>query len=398
MTLAQFGGFGDGGVNRAAFSREDVEARRTLIGWARTLGLDASHDAAGNLFLRLAGRHNDAPPLLVGSHLDSQPAGGRFDGVYGVVAGLEAVEAMLAAGMRPARPVEVVAWSNEEGGRFAPGAMGSQVFAGVRQLADFLDVTDSSGARLEQALHETLAALPDAPVRAERSRPAAYLEAHIEQGPLLEQCDNAIAVVDGIQGCQWLEIVVTGESAHAGTTPLSQRRDALLAAIALILTLRERCLSYAPDCRFTVGRLIVDPNTPNTVAGRVTFTVDFRHPDPAVFRRTADEMRSVAAALGCEVHARELFRSDPVAFPAQMVQSIEEAIRRVTGEVMHMTSGAFHDALFLARCCPVGMIFVRCRAGVSHNPNEFATPEDLTAGTRALTGAVEVLSQASQTL
>lgn len=395
MAMAQIGRVGESGVNRAAFSPEDIQARRTLIGWASELGLSASHDAAGNLFLRLEGLDKDAPPVLVGSHLDSQPAGGRFDGVYGVIAGLEAVEALLAAGMRPARPVEVVAWSNEEGGRFAPGAMGSQVFAGVRQLADFLGVRDAGGITLQDALHMTLATLPEAPVRAECSKPAAYLEAHIEQGPVLERLDRAIAVVDGIQGCQWLEIVVTGEATHAGTTPIAQRRDALVAAMALMSTLRERCFAEAPDCRFTVGRLVVEPNTPNTVPGRATFTVDFRHPDHRVFARMANELCKIPQVNRCEVQVRELFRSAPVSFPLEMVRTTEDAVRHESCEVVHMTSGAFHDALFLARCCPVAMVFVRCRGGISHNPNEYATPEDLTAGTRALTRALEILSAAA---
>lgn len=392
MTMAEIGRVGATGVNRAAYSPEDIEARRLLVSWGRALGMTAEHDAIGNLFLRLQGTDTSAFPLLVGSHLDSQPNGGRFDGVFGVLAGLEAVEALCASNVRPARSIEVVAWANEEGGRFGPGAMGSQVFAGVRTPADFQNVADADGVIVRDALQATLRALPEVSHRSERQIPAAYLEAHIEQGPCLERAARPVGVVSGIQGCQWLECVVTGEAAHAGTTPLSERRDALVAAMELIGTLRTLCLSQAPDARFTVGRFTVTPNTPNTVPSSVTFTVDFRYPDRAVFARVANALLVARGAGNCEVRVRELFRHDPVAFPDRITAAVEQAASHVGCDPLRLASGAFHDALFLAGCCPTGMVFVRCREGISHNPREYASPEDLALGTRVLTRAIETLS------
>lgn len=392
MAMAGIGRVGETGVNRAAFSPEDVEARRLLVSWGHALGMTASHDAIGNLFLRLQGRDANAPALLVGSHLDSQPNGGRFDGVFGVLAGLEAVEALCASRVPLARSIEVVAWANEEGGRFGPGAMGSQVFAGVRTPGDFQNVTDADGVTVRDALQTTLLALPDVSRRSDRQMPSAYLEAHIEQGPCLERAGRPVGVVSGIQGCQWLEFVVTGEAAHAGTTPLPDRRDALVAAMELITTLRAQCLSLAPDARFTVGRFTVTPNTPNTVPSSVTFTVDFRYPDRAVFARVAHALLVARGSGNCEVRIRELFRHDPVVFPGHITSAVAQAASDISRDPLSLTSGAFHDALFLATCCPTGMVFVRCREGISHNPREYASPEDLALGTRVLTRVMETLS------
>jgi beta-ureidopropionase / N-carbamoyl-L-amino-acid hydrolase len=392
MAMAEIGRVGATGVNRAAFSAEDIEARRLLVNWGRALGMTASHDAIGNLFLRLQGTDANAPALLAGSHLDSQPSGGRFDGVFGVLAALEAVEALRELGTPIMRSIEVVAWANEEGGRFGPGAMGSQVFAGLRTAADFQNVTDSEGVTLGDALQATLRALPEVAPRAHRQAPAVYLEAHIEQGPCLERAGRPVGAVSGIQGCQWLEFVVTGDAAHAGTTPLADRRDALLSAMDLIATLRALCLSDAPDSRFTIGRCTVEPNTPNTVPCRTTFTVDFRHPARDVFARVADALLAAPRSGNCEIQVRQLFRHDPVAFPARVTEAVDEAVSHVSCENLRLTSGAFHDALFLATCCPTGMVFVRCRDGISHNPREYASPEDLALGTRVLTRAIETLS------
>ncbi len=388
MALAQIGRRGETGVDRAAFSAEDRAARRLLYVWASECGLEASQDAIGNLFLRYPGRSLELAPVLTGSHLDSQPSGGRFDGAYGVLAGLEAVAALSRAGIRPARSIEVVAWSNEEGGRFAPGAMGSQIFGGARTLADMLPVRDAAGVVLGDALKETLAALPEAVPRGATVAPWAYLEAHIEQGPRLEDANLPVGVVLGIQGCLWLEYEVRGAAAHAGTTPHEFRRDALQAAIGLIGRLRGMCLTRSPGCRFTVGRLIVEPNTPNTVPGRVTFTVDFRDTEPVAFAQLCGELRTVGAPQPCALEVRELFHHPPVMFSKQVVEVVAAAARALEFPAFELMSGAFHDALFVARVCPVGMLFVRCRDGVSHNPLEYAAPCDVTAGARVLMSAL----------
>jgi N-carbamoyl-L-amino-acid hydrolase len=410
MALAEIGRRGDTGVDRAAFSAEDRVARRLLCSWALECGLEVSQDAIGNLFLRYPGRRSDLAPVLTGSHLDSQPTGGRFDGVYGVLAGLEAVASLAEAGIRPARSIEVVAWSNEEGGRFAPGAMGSQVFAGTRSLAELLPVRDAAGISLQEALAETLAALPEAALRQGAPPPAAYLELHIEQGPLLERRSLPVGVVTGIQGCLWLEYEVTGMAAHAGTTPHGYRRDALEGAMALIAGLRARCRERSANCRFTVGRMSVEPNTPNTIPGRVTFTVDFRDTDAAAFDELCGELRDASApepstpepstpeSFAAEpfgLTVRELFHHAPENFPRRIVDVVAAAVRSQGHPAFELVSGAFHDALFIANICPSAMIFVRCRDGISHNPREFAEPDDVTAGAQVLTSALLELAQSA---
>jgi N-carbamoyl-L-amino-acid hydrolase len=405
MALAEIGRRGDTGVDRAAFSAEDRAARRLLCSWALECGLEVSQDSIGNLFLRYPGRRSDLAPVLTGSHLDSQPTGGRFDGAYGVLAGLEAVASLAEAGIRPDRSIEVVAWSNEEGGRFAPGAMGSQVFAGTRSLEELLPVRDAAGVSLQDALAETLAALPEAARRQGAPPAAAYLELHIEQGPLLERRSLPVGVVTGIQGCLWLEYEVTGMAAHAGTTPHGYRRDALEGAMALIARLRARCLERSANCRFTVGRLSVEPNTPNTIPGRVTFTVDFRDADAAAFDELCWELRGASApepftpeSFAAEpfgLTVRELFHHSPENFPRRIVDVVAAAVRAQSQPAFELVSGAFHDALFIANICPSAMIFVRCRGGISHNPREFAEPADVTAGAQVLTSALLELAQSA---
>jgi len=393
MTMAEIGRRGATGVDRSAFSAEDRAARRLLYTWGCELGLEATQDSIGNLFLRYPGQRPELPPVLTGSHMDSQPSGGRFDGIYGVLAGLEVVACLSRAGFRPTRSIEVVAWSNEEGSRFAPGAMGSQVFAGSRVLTELLAVRDASGTQLHDALAETLAALPEAATRLTGVPPAAYLEAHIEQGPRLDKKGIPVGVVAGIQGCLWLEFEVLGAAGHAGTTPHEFRRDALQGAMHLIDELQARCLKRSPNCRFTVGRLLVEPNTPNTIPGRVIFTVDFRDADPRVFDELCRMLRETPAPESFGLKIRELFHHPPAVFSAEMTRVVAAAAASHNYPVFELVSGAFHDALFVAEICPVGMIFIRCRDGISHNPLEFAEPADVTAGAEVLMSALLKLSQ-----
>ena len=394
MAMALIGRRGESGVDRAAFSSEDRAARRLLYEWGARLELEAAQDAAGNLFLRYPGRQPELAPVLSGSHLDSQPTGGRFDGVYGVLAALEAVETMIGNGVRPRRSIEIVAWSNEEGGRFSPGAMGSQIYAGALALAPLIESRDAAGVKLGEALGETLAALPEAPTRERRVWPAAYVEAHIEQGPRLEHAGVPVGVVTGIQGCLWLEFEVLGTAAHAGTTPHEFRRDALESAMALIAKMRARCLRRSQDCRFTVGRLALEPNTPNTIPGRVAFTVDFRDANPASFAELGRELREDFAGEAAGVRVRELFHHAPLVFPPEMVDAVACATREQGYPPTELVSGAFHDALFIANVSPAGMVFVRCREGISHNPAEFAAPEDVAAGANVLLSALLRLAEA----
>jgi beta-ureidopropionase / N-carbamoyl-L-amino-acid hydrolase len=390
MEMAKIGAIPGNGVNRAAFSKEDIAARKRLIHWARARGFFVSVDGIGNLFVRRQGLEADAPPVMTGSHMDSQPRGGRFDGIFGVLAGLEALEAIDAAGAKTRRAIELVAWSNEEGGRFAPCTMGSGVFTGARPLADCLDVKDNEGVALRGALHDTLAATPDAAPHAFATPVAAYVEAHIEQGPRLEMESKTIGVVTGIQGLRWFNVEVFGETAHAGTTPLNVRRDALREAIAIVAALHELVHDVDDALRFTVGRMLVTPNSPNSIASHVLFSVDLRHPDPATIRRLGDGVERAVrgAAKRCEVKVTPTLSDDPCVFDPGVVDAIEHAANALGIGNMRMPSGASHDAMYLARVCPTGMIFVPCERGVSHNEAENAKPEDLAAGARVLTATL----------
>jgi N-carbamoyl-L-amino-acid hydrolase len=390
MEMARIGAIPGTGVNRAAFSKEDIAARALLVSWARARNFTVAVDAIGNLFIRRAGSDANAAPVMTGSHLDSQPRGGRFDGAYGVLAGLEALEAIDRAGVKTRHPIELVAWSNEEGGRFPPCTMGSAVYTQAKALSDFLAVQDNEGIALKDALAQTLAASPAAEKRELNAPAAAYIEAHIEQGPLLEQEGKTIGVVTGIQGLRWFNVEVLGESAHAGTTPLRGRKDALREAIAAINALHELTRDASDTLRFTVGRMLVTPNSPNSVASHVLFSVDVRHPDPATIARLGDAVEpTVRNAMNhCSVTVTPTLHDDPCAFDPVVVDCVERAAQALHFAHRRLPSGASHDAMYMARVCPTAMIFVPCERGISHNEAENAKAEDLTAGARVLTAAL----------
>jgi beta-ureidopropionase / N-carbamoyl-L-amino-acid hydrolase len=388
------------GVNRACLTPLDRKARRLLISWAAPLGLRPSVDALGNLFLRQEGADADAAPVLTGSHMDTQPNGGRFDGIYGVVAALEALHSLREAGARPPRrPIELVAWTNEEGGRFTPGCMGSMAYAGLRPRDAWDAVEDGDGVRFGAALREHLAAEGDLPRRplgvVDGRAPHAYVEAHIEQGPRLEAEGKDIGVVSGIQGCRWFVVELAGETAHAGTAPLSLRRDAVQDMFRAAEALNALMHDPSDVLRFTVGRIEVSPNTSNSVADRVRFTVDFRHPSAAVLRERGDAIeRTVRAAVrDCGVSVAERFTAQPVEFDPLVVGAVERAAAAQGFSTLAMPSGAFHDAQFIVPLCPTGMIFVPSRKGISHNPAEHSEPAQLAKGTRVLAQVLAELAE-----
>lgn len=390
VEMARIGAIPGNGVNRAALSKEDIAARKVLIGWARERRFETAVDAIGNLFVRRPGRDAAAAPVLAGSHMDSQPRGGRFDGIYGVLAALEALEAMDEAGVKTRRPIELVAWTNEEGGRFPPCTMGSAVHTGAHKLEDFLDVKDNEGVLLRDALAQTLAATPGLAQRPLNAPAAAYIEAHIEQGPLLENAGKTIGVVTGIQGLRWFNVEVSGKTDHAGTTPLALRRDALRDAVNIIGALHELTRDETDTVRFTVGRMLVTPNSPNSVASHVLFSVDVRHPDLATLERLANAVEPAArkAARQCAVKITPTLHDGPCVFDPGVVGAVERAAGELALPSMRLASGASHDAMYMARICPTGMIFVPCEKGVSHNEAENAKPADLAAGARVLTAAL----------
>ena len=395
MAMASIGAIAGDGVNRACLTELDREARRLLIGWAKEIGAVVSVDAAANLWLRRDGSDPHAPPVLTGSHMDTQPNGGRFDGIYGVIAGLEAITAIHDAGAVTRRPIEVVAWTNEEGGRFAPGCMGSMSWSGFRRIEEFADIVDPDGVRFADALATHLAAESDLPRRSLGSRPHAYVEAHIEQGPRLEAEGLDIGVVTGIQGSRWFTVTLTGDTAHAGTTPLALRRDAVQDMIRAITALNALMHDPKDVLRFTVGRIAVEPNTSNSVANRASFTIDFRHPDKEVLLARGDAVAGVvqAAVRDAGATVTETFHALPVEFAPLVIDAVERVAIEQGYNHMRLPSGAFHDAQFVVPVCPTGMIFVPCRKGISHNPAEYSEPGQLAAGTQVLTQALMKLAE-----
>jgi len=398
MEMAKLGAIPGDGVNRACLTDLDRQARRLLLGWGTAIGLAPSVDALGNLFLRRAGTDDSLAPVLTGSHMDTQPNGGRFDGVWGVIAGLEALEALHAAGTSTRRPIELVAWTNEEGGRFAPGCMGSMAYAGFKPADTWDAVADNEGLTFGAELAKHLALEADIPRRGlgvlEGPAPFAYLEAHIEQGPRLEAEGIDIGVVTGIQGSRWFLVEITGKTDHAGTTPLSLRRDAVQDMLRAVTALNALMADPTDTLRFTVGRIEVHPNTSNSVADRVRFTIDFRHPDNDVLQARGNAIPGViqAALAGCTATVTERFHAVPANFDPMVPDAVAAAAAALSLSVLRMPSGAFHDAQFMVPLCPTGMLFVPCRAGVSHHPSEYSEPAQLAAGTRVLTQALADLA------
>jgi len=386
MVLARIGATPAGGVNRQALSREDVAAWQQVIAWAQAAGLAASTDAAGNLFLTLPGSDPDALPLLSGSHLDSQPTGGRFDGVYGVVAALEALTVFAERGHRPRCDLTAVAWMNEEGSRFAPGMMGSEAFAGVRDLAALRSVRDADGTSVAEALDALHAAFPGLPRRPLGFPAAAYVEAHIEQGPLLEAAGKTIGVVTGIQGKKTFEVELRGEKGHAGTLAMRERRDALAAFVRIAGALYAEVGGHDEAVKFTIGQMRVEPNAPSVVPDRVLMRIDLRHPDAATLGLLGERLLALchSHAPPCDINITPLVDAPGNPFDAGLQQRIELAAHRLGHPSLRLLSAAGHDARHLAPLCPSAMIFIPCRAGVSHAEHEWAEPAHIAAGADVL--------------
>jgi len=394
--LAALGATGGGGVRRLALGPEETLARRLVGRWAEARGFSVTVDGIGNLFVRREGRSPSAPPVLTGSHLDTQPAGGRFDGAFGVLAALEVLEALEDGEVSTDAAVVAVAWTNEEGARFQPGTMGSAVFAGELELASALAIQDSQGVTVGEALARVLEESGVGEPCSTGFPLSAYVEAHIEQGPLLEAARVPVGAVTGIQGLRWFEVVVLGEEGHAGTLPATRRRDALMSAVDVVHALRAVLADPEDLLRFTVGRFECSPGSPNTIPGRVLFTIDLRHPDAAVLTARADLIAQTCrdAAGPCEVSVQETVSSSPVVFDPRIVELVERSARRLGLDCLRLPSGAGHDASHMARVCPTGMLFVPCAGGRSHTETESAEPGDLAAGARVLAEVVCELARA----
>lgn len=396
--LAAFGGRADGGVSRETLTDIDLASRRHLVDQARALGCEVMIDDCANLFFRRPGRDNALPAVLTGSHGDTQPVGGKLDGAYGVLAGLETIAALNDAGIETLRPIEVVAWTNEEGSRFGPGAMGSSAFVDPSRLPGYLGSTDKDGVRFGDALQAALAQAPGLP-RCAMQRPlSACVELHIEQGPVLERAGIPLGVVTGIQAVRWFTVSCHGVMAHAGTTPMDERRDAMAAAVPLAQKLYDYAASQsAAQLRLTLGRWQVTPNSVNTIPGRVDFTVDMRCLDDGVLDGFEAFLHAQAAASQGAVTIERFFQRAPTHFPRPMLDLIQEAAGRASARAglpapLALTSGAFHDAMYLADHCSTAMIFVPSEKGISHNAAEATAPRDLFLGAQALAYTVTALA------
>jgi len=387
MELARIGATPKGGVKRLALTETDRQGRDCFVAWAHEAGLETRVDAIGNIFAVRSGTQAGAPPVVMGSHLDSQPSGGKFDGAYGVLAGLEVVRALNDAGIRTRTPLEVAAWTNEEGSRFTPTMMGSGVFVGAHPLGQVLAQKDLEGVSVQQALQHIGYAGTASPHEV-----GAYFEAHIEQGPVLESTRTTIGVVQGALGQRWFDVIVTGQDSHAGPTPMETRKDALLAASRLVVEVNRIATTFPDYARGTVGQMQVKPNSRNVVPGEVRMSTEFRSANDATLSSMVAEYRRVAktieAACRVAVDIREVVYFPPSHFAPDLVGSVRDAAQALGLPHRDIVSGAGHDAVYLSRVAPTAMIFVPCEGGISHNEIESATKEDLAAGCNVLLHAV----------
>jgi N-carbamoyl-L-amino-acid hydrolase len=390
MDLARIGATPKGGVRRITLTQADRQGRDQFVRWAREAALEVRWDAIGNIFARRPGADPAADPVMIGSHLDSQPSGGKFDGAYGVMAGLEVLRTLNERGIKTRAPVEVVSWTNEEGSRFVPVMMGSGVFASVFPLQQALAARDADGIVAGDALKEI--GYAGAPAPMDKIAVGAYFEAHIEQGPVLEDTRTTIGVVQGALGQRWFDVKFTGQDSHAGPTPMELRKDALIAASRLVLEVNRIANGHPDNARGTVGSMQVSPNSRNVVPGEVRMTVDLRNAEDSTLSAMADDLQRSAGAIAescrVELALREVVYFPPCKFAAELVESVRRAAQTLGLSHRDIVSGAAHDAVYLARVAPTAMIFVPCEGGISHNEIENARPQDLTAGCNVLLQAV----------
>jgi len=393
--LAEVGAIEGGGCSRLALTDDDKAGRDLVVSWMRDLGLTVRIDTIGNVVARWG---DDGPPaVMTGSHIDTVRSGGRYDGNLGVLAGLEVIESLIGAGATPARPIEVAFFTNEEGSRFSPDMMGSLTYAGGMAVETALDVVGIDGARVGDELARIgYVGTHPCPGQA----PHAYVELHIEQGPVLEAEHVDIGVVEGVQGISWQEVSIEGQANHGGTTPMSMRHDAGYAAAAVSHFVRQLATEFGPPQVGTVGSMQFRPDLVNVVAARAKLTVDLRNTDDAVLHDTeahlAAFLNELGDAEGVRITTRQLARFEPVEFDERMVSLVEATAKRQGHTTKRMPSGAGHDAQMLARVCPSGMVFVPSVKGISHNPGEYTKPDDLVAGANVLLEVVRELADAAE--
>ena len=389
MELAQIGATPKGGVCRLTLTDLDKQGRDLVTRWAREAGMTVTIDKIGNGFMRRPGRNNNLPPIMTGSHIDTQPTGGKFDGNYGVLAGIEVVRTLNDHGIETEAPIEVAFWTNEEGSRFVPVMMGSGVFAKAFTLEHAYAATDTEGKTVKGEL-ERIGYIGD---QEPGDHPiGAYFETHIEQGPVLEDNDKTIGVVSGVLGIRWFDCTVTGMEAHAGPTPMALRKDAMLAATRIMQDVVAAAHRHPPHGRGTVGMVQVFPNSRNVIPGRVKFSIDLRNSTDALVDAMAAEVKAfadqVAQEHGVQVHIEMVSSYPAQLFQPECVEAVGRAAAKLGYSHMPAVSGAGHDAVYMAKLAPSGMIFIPCKDGISHNEIEDAKPEHIEAGCNVLLHAM----------
>ena len=389
MDMAEIGKTARGGCNRQALTDEDKQGRDLFISWCEAAGCAVTIDAMGNIFARRAGADDSLPPVLAGSHLDTQPTGGKFDGVYGVLAGLEVIHTLNDHGVETRHPLEVVSWTNEEGARFPPAMLGSGVWAGAFDLEYGHNRPDKEGKTVKEEL-QRIDYLGPAPCRAKPLRAA--FEVHIEQGPILEQEDLRIGIVNGVQAIGWYDLVIGGVPCHAGTTPMEVRRDPFMAAHGILDKLYQLADDFKPWARITFGDIRAEPGARNTVPERVVVAVDLRHPDRQqvgnMERIMREIVRNECARYRLSWDVKQEFDSPAIRFDEECINAVRSATTTLGYPGKEMVSGAGHDSVYVSRIAPTSMIFIPCEGGLSHNEAENARREDMEAGGNVLLHAM----------
>lgn len=393
QTHGKIGATREGGLCREALTPEDKEGRDLFAAWCREAGLEVAFDRIGTMYATRPGKDNSLPPLAFGSHLDTQPTGGKYDGILGVLGGLEVMRALNDSNTVTDRPLLLINWTNEEGSRFVPSMLASGIYTGIFALEDMLQATDAKGVVLGDAL-DAIGYRGTEEIGARKFH--ALLELHIEQGPVLEDKGMEVGVVTGCQGMNWSHVTIGGKSSHAGTTPMNYRLDAMGAMARLVQVAHEIGDSIPLACA-TVGSIATIPSTYNTIPHTVRFTLDMRHPDDATLATMLQRFEAACAAersKGFEV-AREEFGFTPA---EKFAPACVDAVRKAAGEGGYshcdIVSGAGHDCVYVNRICDVGMIFVPCKDGISHNPRESITMEQAAAGVDVLCRTVLALAKA----
>ena len=394
MTMAKIGATDKGGCNRQALTDLDKRARDLYIEWAREADCSVRIDAMGNIFVNRPGRNNKLPVVMTGSHIDTQPTGGKFDGVYGVLAGLEVIRSLNDHKIETERPIEASVWTNEEGARFSPAMIGSGVWSGEFDLDYGHSRTDKEGKSIFEELERIgyLGKVPCEPRDVE-----AFFEVHIEQGPILENEDLNIGVLKGVQGMNWYDLIITGEPAHAGPTPMEDRQDPFMALHNIINNLYKMTAEYSPWSRITFGDIKAVPGSRNTVPEQIIMAVDMRHPDQKILTKLDQKLRNIVSQecnnFKLEGEIVEEWQSPAVKFDEKCINAVRKATKDLGYTHKEMVSGAGHDSVYVSRVVPTSMIFIPCEKGISHNELENAKQEDIEAGCNVLLNAMLSLSK-----